>query len=74
VAQFVEAHWSVAEFAYDKHGPFVADALKDIADGAAILGAVRVPRFQKSASLRMVLSVTNIVRVSIGYQEFQKEN
>lgn len=69
-AQFVEAQRSVTELADDEHGPLVADTLQDFRDGAAVLGAVRVPWYQKSASLRLVGAVTHIAQVSKRYQKF----
>ena len=38
LAQLVEAHRPLAELGDDQHRPFVADALQDVADGAAVLG------------------------------------
>jgi hypothetical protein len=52
MSQLAEAHRSFAECRHDQHRPFVADTLQERADGAAILTAVIVPWFQKSASLR----------------------
>src|SRR6185312_16261099 len=55
LAQFIEALRSVAERRDDQHGPFVADPRQDLADRAAVLGLMQVPRYTPCAFLHCAL-------------------